>query len=472
MGVSALSDTNPKPAKLLVVRGNGPSLLVRDWLGIVKLDWQAVNTVNADDKLESLLAQHTKLFAPELGRMKDIQVELDVDTSAPPKFVKARPVPFALRDRVDDELNRLVREGILEPVKYSKWAAPIVPIVKSDGSIRISGDYKTTINTALRSDTYPIPRIEELFAKLVKGQQFTKLDLSHAYQQLVLDPDSREYVTINTHSGLFHYNRMPFGISTAPSVFQRAMESLLADIPGVAVYLDDLLITGASVSEHLANLDRVLRTLNDAGLRLKREKCVFLADEVQYLGHTITAKGLSPTADKVKAITDAPPPSNIKELRAFLGMLNYYGKFLPHLPTTLEPLHRLLRKNAKWKWERVHADAFTRAKELLKSASVLTHFDPNKELILCCDASPYGVGAVLAHKMSDGSEKPIGFISRTLNQAERGYSQLDKEDLAIVFGVKRFHQYLYGRKFEIVTDHKPLLGLFGENKAIPHMASP
>ena len=173
-----------------------------------------------------------------------------------------------------------------------------------------------------------------------------KLDLSHAYQQLVLAEDSREYVTINTHRGLFRYTRMPFGISTAPSVFQRAMESLMADIPGVAVYLDDILVTGTSVEEHLDNLDRVLCTLNNAGLKLKQQKCVFMADEVQYLGHTITARGLSPTEDKVKAISDAPAPTNLKELRAFLGLLNYYGKFLPNLSATLEPLHRLLRKNA------------------------------------------------------------------------------------------------------------------------------
>ncbi|XP_063954090.1 uncharacterized protein K02A2.6-like [Lytechinus pictus] len=457
--------------RLLVAKGAGPSLLGRDWMKVIRLDWQEVFSV-IEDRLSSLLSSHSEVFNKELGTLKDVEVDIDIDPAIKPKFLKARPVPLARRDRVNQEIDRLLGQKILEPVQYSKWAAPIVPIDKPDGTIRICGDYRLTVNSAARSDTYPIPRIDELFTKLVNGKKFTKLDMSHAYQQLVLSPDSRELVTINTHRGLFQYTRMPFGISTAPAVFQRTMDNLLAGIPGVAVYLDDLLVTGSSEAEHLNNLEQVLKRLKNAGLRLKREKCEFLVKEVKYLGHMVSAEGLQPTEDRVRAITEMAAPTNIKELRAFLGMLNYYGKFMQNLSTVLEPLHRLLRNTSHWQWGKEQKAAFQRAKESLKSAKILTHYDSTKQLVLSCDASPYGVGAVLSHVMEDGSERPIGYTSRSLNSAERNYSQLDKEGLAIVFGVKKFHTYLYGRRFKIITDHKPLLGLFGNNKAIPLMVSP
>ena len=173
----------------------------------------------------------------------------------------------------------------------------------------------------------------------------------------------------------------------------------------------------------------------------------------------------------MRAIKEAPSPTNIHELRSFLGMVNYYGKFLPDLSKVLAPLYKLLHCDTKWQWDTEQEDAFQDVKELLHADNLLVHYDPDKEIILSCDASPYGVGAVLSHVMEDGAERPIGFASRTLSAAEKGYSQLDKEGLAIVFAVKRFRQYLYGRAFTIVTDHKPLMSLFSETKCIPPLAS-
>ena len=458
--------------RLIIACGSGPNLMGRDWLKVIRLNWAELHNVAMTTKLSRLLSENDDLFSPGLGELRGMKVNIDVDSSATPKFVKARPVPFAMKSKVESELDRLVNEGILEPVQYSRWAAPIVPVVKSDGSVRICGDYKVTINQATKGDAHPIPRIDELFAKLSGGKVFSKLDLSHAYQQLVLDENSREYVTINTHRGLFRYTRLPFGITTAPAIFQRTMESLLAGIPHVMVYLDDILVTGDTDDNHIATLEAVMNVLREAGLRLKKEKCVFLTNEVEYLGHKINAEGLQPTEEKFRAITEAQRPRNVSELKSYLGILNYYGKFLPNLASTLEPLHRLLRKGTRWHWTSEQQKSFDDSKQLLKSSQLLTHYDSDKDLVLSCDASPYGVGAVLSHKMADGSEKPIGYASRTLNSAERNYSQLDKEGLAIIFGVKKFHQYVYGRKFRIVTDHKPLLGLLGEKKAIPQMASP
>ena len=192
---------------------------------------------------------------------------------------------------------------------------------------------------------------------------------------------------------------------------------------------------------------------------------------VDYLGYRITAEGIQPLPSKVKAIKEAPVPSNVTELKAYLGLLTYYGKFLPNLSTTLAPLYALLRKDASWNWGDDQEKAFKRSKELLTSSSLLVHFDPKLKLTLACDASTYGIGAVLAHIMPDGSEKPIGYVSRSLTSAERNYSQLEKEGLACVFGVKKFHDYVFGHPFQLVTDHKPLITLLSEYKTTPVQAS-
>ena len=271
-------------------------------------------------------------------------------------------------------------------MEFSDWAAPIVPVLKGDGRVRICGDYKVTVNRLAKLDKYPIPRIEELFASLAGGKAFTKLDLLHAYLQIPLAPESQEYVTVNTHKGLFRYERLPFGVASPPSIFQRVMESLLQGIAGVCVYLDDIIVSGHTDQEHLHNLTQVLSRLETAGMRLKREKCAFMLPSVSYLGHVISAEGLHTEDSKVAAIVDAPEPRNLTELRSFLGMINYYAKFLPDLATILAPLYLLLRQTTPWTWGREQRGAFKAVKDLLRSGRVLTHFDDQLPLVLACDA--------------------------------------------------------------------------------------
>ena len=249
------------------------------------------------------------------------------------------------------------------------------------------------------------------------------------------------------------------------------METLLKGINGVAVYIDDILVTGATIEEHLRNLEAVLSRLEAAGLRLNKSKCFFLQPKIVYLGHTIDADGLHPTDDKVTAIKEAPAPKDVSELRSFLGIINYYHKFLPNLSNVLRPLYQLLCKKSRWTWGHVQVQAFAEAKKALQQDSLLVHFDPTKPLLLTCDASPYGLGAVLSHVLSDGVERPVAYASRTLSEAEKKYSQLEKEGLAIVFGVKKFHTYLYGHSFTIESDHQPLSYLFSEKKGVPPLAS-
>ena len=244
-------------------------------------------------------------------------------------------------------------------------------------------------------------------------------------------------MTINTHKGLFRYRRLPFEVSSAPAIFQRIMETLLQGIPGVCVYLDDILIIGRTEEEHLEHLTETLRRLKEADMRLKPAKCQYLLPSVEYLGHTISKTGLQTADSKVDAIVNAPAPTNVTELRSFLGLVNYYGKFLPNLATLLSPLYALLQKRRPWKWAAEQAKTFRDVKALLQSSRVLVHFDDSLPLVLETDASPYGVGAVLSHKMTNGDIRPVSFASRTLTTTEQKYSQLEKEALAIIFGVRK-----------------------------------
>ena len=286
-----------------------------------------------------------------------------------------------------------------------------------------------------------------------------------------LGEETREYLTVNTQRGLYRPTRLQYGVHSATGIFQCEMDRRLRHVPNTKVRVDDILVSGANDDEHLSNLSAVLQILEESGLRLKRSKCVFMADEVTYLGFRISKEGISPLPEKVDAIQNAPPPENITQLKAYLGMLNYYNRYLPNLSDIIEPLHRLLRKGIPYQWKSDQEKAFVASKSLLSNAPLLTHYDPNQPIIVSCDASPYGIGAVLAHIMEYGTEKPVCFISRTLSAAERNYAHIQKEGLAIVFAVKKLHQYLYGQSFTIITDHKPLLGLFGQNKPIPPLAA-
>ena len=458
---------------VIVLAGDGPILLGRSWLYHIPLQWTKLfySVLNISQPIANLLQKYHEVFSDKIGTYTGGKVNIQIDPTVMPKFCKPRPLPFAIKDKVEDELKKLQEQGVIEPVKFSKWAAPIVPVLKHDRkSIRICGDYKLTANKAAQVDQYPIPKIDELLSTLAGGITFTHLDMSQAYQQLELDDQSKEIVTINTHKGLFTYHRLPFGVSSAPGIFQRIIESVLQGIPHVLVYLDDILVTGQNTEEHLKNLEEVLSRLQQAGLRLKSSKCVFMSPSVEYLGYHIDKDGLHPSEKKVKAVKDAPTPRNITEFKAYLGLLTYYGKFLPILATTLAPLYSLLHKDATWCWNSQHKEAFIHSKHLLTSETLLVHYDSTKELVLSCDASQYGIGAVLS-QVYDKLEKPVAYVSRSLSSAEKNYSQLEKEGLAIVFGIKKFHNYLFGRRFTLCTDHKPLQSLLNESKAIPTIAS-
>lgn len=285
-------------------------------------------------------------------------------------------------------------------------------IPKGDGKLRICGDFKVSVNPLLDIDQYPLLRPEDLFTTLKGGRKFSRLDLQHAYSQIKLKVDSKELATLSTHKELHRCNQLPFGNASVPAIFQKAMDSILQGILYVLLcYLDDILIAGPSVEEHLKSCEEVLRRLQNHGLHLKEGKCVFLEESVEFLGHSIDACGVSTSAKKVEVVQKTPAPRNVQELHSFLGLVHYYGKFIPNLSSLLQPLNQLLLKDQQWRWTAESQRAFELVKGCLTKAPVLAHYNSALPLRLSGDASPYGLGAVISHVCPDSSERPIAYAS-------------------------------------------------------------
>lgn len=462
-----------KRLRLYVLKDAGPPLYGREWINKIKPPWKDIKMMKQSQQsqrqqqLDELLNKYKSVFSSELGVLKGIKAKFHLKEDTKPVFCKPRQVPIAMKDKVGAELDNMVAKGVLTPVDYSEWAAPIVPILKKDGSVRICGDFKVTVNPHLEIDQYPLPSINAMLANLSGGDKFTKIDLKTAYLQMEVDEDSKQYVTINTHKGLFRFNRLAYGIGPAASIWQKAVEIVLQGLPKVQVILDDMIITGAADSDHLQNVENVLRRLEEFGLRVNPEKCQFFKDSVEFCAHVIDKDGIHKTDKKIKAVVNAPIPTNVSEVRTWIAMVEYYHKFLPNLSTVLAPLFQLLHANHKWEWTKECDRAVEKTKEMMTSDLVLAHYDPKLPLKLHCDASSYGISAVISHVYPDKSERPISFASRTLTTAERNYAQIDREALSIIFGVKKFNMYLYARKFTLVTDCKVLVSIFNPKKGIP-----
>ena len=421
--------------------------------------------------IDKLLLNYKDVFKNELGTLKGVKGKLHLKPNTVPVFCRARSVPFSQREKVNNEIDRMVNKGMMFPVSYSEWATPVVPVPKKDGTLRLCGDYKTTLNKFLHCENYPLPKIDDIFAELSRGKFFSHLDLKNAYTQMLMDEDSQKLLTINTPKGLFRLRRLIYGVASASGLWQKSMEQVLQGLDGVKVILDDMLVFGATKEEHLRNLENVLKRLSEAGLVLNKKKCRFLENRIEYCGHVIDATGLHKSPKKIQAMVECPAPTNVTQVRAFLGLVNYYHKFLPNLATELHPLHELLKKGKNWVWTNACQKAFDKVKKMLVSDQVLTYYDPELPICLACDASSYGVGAVLSHVYPDGTERPISFASRSLSKSEKGYAQIDKEALSIIFGIKKFYNYIFGRHFTLVTDHKPLTHIFNPEKGIPMMSA-
>ncbi|CAF1460993.1 unnamed protein product [Adineta ricciae] len=462
--------------KTLVVFESQANILGRDWIKALQLlnksftdrkDTTAVCSIQSSlTDLQEICTQYKEIFEDQLGCCK-LQAQLHLKPDVLPKFFKPRSIPFAYRDAVEAELVRFVENGILEPVDFSKWAAPIVAVPKPGGKVRICADFSTGINQAIDIDQYPLPRPDELFAVLNGGKFFSKIDFSEAYLQVPMDETSKNILVINTHKGLYRYNRLPFGIASAPSIFQKLMDTMLSGLDGTVAYLDDIIVTGCSELDHLKNLKNVFARIQDFGFKINKQKCSFLQSEVEYLGFVVNSDGIHTSTSKTVAIREMPQPSNVSQLKSFLGMVNHYAKFIPHLASQLTPLYALLKQDVRWHWNADCSKVFVDIKNKLSSSLTLTHYDPKEKLVLATDASSYGLGAVIYHRFANGNEKPIAYASKTLTKTEAGYAQIEKEALGIMFGLQKFDEFLRGRRFTLVTDHQPLITIFGPKRGIP-----
>ena len=349
----------------------------------------------------------------------------------------------------------MLDQGVVRP-STSPWSSPIVMVRKKDGSWRFCVDYRK-VNAVTRQDAYPLPRIDATLDSLTGSAYFTTLDLASGYWQVELDNEAKEKSAFSTPSGHFEFNVMPFGLTNAPATFQRLMECVLAGLTPseCLVYLDDIIVFSTSFAEHLSRLQAVFRRLQHAGLKLKPNKCYFATKEVRYLGHIVTAEGVKPNPAKTKAVSTYPVPQDVHELRQFLGLANYYRRFVKDYSQIAEPLHQLTRKTSKgFQWTPSCQEAFEELKDRLTTPPILGYPDFSQEFILHTDASATALGAVLC-QAQNGQERVISYWSRQLSKPERNYSTIEREALAAVAAIKEFYPNLYGFSFTLVTDHNP-----------------
>ncbi|XP_055633638.1 uncharacterized protein K02A2.6-like [Toxorhynchites rutilus septentrionalis] len=302
-----------------------------------------------EDTEQKLRTKFPEVFQSTQGWCTKAKVKLYLKPDVRPVYCPKRPVAYAALPKVDAELQRLQDKGIISPVKFSDWATSIVVVRKSDNvSVRICGDYSTGLNNALESDAHPLPHPDHVFADLAGCRYFSQLDLSDAYLQVEVEEDSQKYLTINTHRGLFKYNRLPPGIKSAPGAFQRIIDSMVAGIPGVKPYLDDIMIAGRTKEKHDRSLHEVLERIKTYGFHLRIEKCRFGLSQIKFLGHIIDKGGLRPDSAKTTAISQMPAPMNVSQLRSYLGAINYYGRFVKQMKELRAPMDYLLKQNVNW----------------------------------------------------------------------------------------------------------------------------
>ena len=372
-----------------------------------------------------------------------------------------RRIPLPLMPKVKNELERMEKIGVISRVEEpTDWCSGMVVVPKKNSDPRICVDL-TKLNESVRREKYILPSVEQTLGSLAGAVIFSKLDANMGFWQIPLAEESAKLTTFITPFGRFYFNRLPFGIASAPEHFQNRMVTQVTEgLEGVVCHMDDLLVWGSTQEQHDSRLHAVLQKMVTAGMTLNVDKCEISKQEVKFLGHIISDKGVKSDPAKTSAVREMAEPTNVSELRSFLGMVNQLGKFVPQLAEKDKPLRDLLSKKNHWIWGVDQVRAFKELKEELSSTPVLALYDPNKETKVSADASSFGLGAVLLQKWSD-VWRPVAYASRSLSSVEQRYAQVEKEALALTWACERFRDFLIGQHFELETDHKPLLSLLG-----------
>lgn len=380
-------------------------------------------------------------------------IPIPADTK--PIHCRAFRPPLHLQDFVNTKVEEMLKRGVISP-SSSPWSAPVVLVKKKTGDLRFCVDFRR-LNAITKTDRYPIPLIDELIDKLRGQSIYSTLDLRDGYWQVPMRECDREKTAFTIQGiGHFEFNVMPFGLCNAPATFQRMMSNILKDLPGTSVYLDDIIVSGASIQEHDRNLERVLSKLKENGLSLNDKKCHLRKTQVDYLGHSVSAAGLKPNGEKVQAILSIKTPVNINEVRTFLGMASYYRKFIQKFSEMAEPLTQLTLKEKKFEWGTSQQKAFLNLKLAISTCPTLQFPKQGGKFRVSTDASDVGLGATLTQIDPENHEFAIAFASRTLSRAEKNLAVIERECLAIVWALSKWRHYLLGRQFTIRTDHKPL----------------
>lgn len=426
-------------------------------------------TNDQKEALLKVLTRHESMFEGTLGTWDNEFVNFELKPGAKPFRGRAFPVPRIHRETIKKELQRLIDIGVLEPVDASEWGAPSFVIPKANGTVRFLTDFRA-LNARLIRKPYPLPKIAQTLQEIEEFQWATAIDLNMGYYHLRLDPATMEICTIVFPWGLYRYKRLPMGVACSPDIFQSKMNSLFHDLEYVRAYLDDLLlITAGTFEDHLEKLDTVLQRLRDAGLQVNAAKCSFAAEEVEYLGYTLSREGIKPQVSKVNAILALQPPKNVKELRRILGIIQYYRDLWHRRTDLLAPLTDLVaecgstklskkkkkdgtkRKAPKpWHWDDIHQEAFEEIKKIIARDVVLAYpsYEDEEPFVIYTDASKRQLGGVITQK-----NRPLAFFSRKLTSAQRNYSVTDLELLSIVELLQEFRSMLLGQKIIIYTDH-------------------
>jgi len=413
-----------------------------------------------DHRLREFLQTELAAFERIQGPTDRVEHTIRVKTDTPIKQ-RYRPRNPAMQKIIDDEVQAMLRNGVIEP-STSPWSSPVVVVRKKDGRPRFCIDFRR-VNEVTERDAYPLPQINATLDKLRGARYLTTLDLQQGYWQIPLAPESRAVTAFTVPGrGLMQFRVMPFGLHSAPATFQRLLDTILGPElePHVFAYLDDIIIASPTFEDHLRHLREVFRRLKDAHLRLNPEKCRFCVPELKYLGHIVNRQGVRTDPEKIKAIGQWPTPSTVRQIRQFVGLASWYRRFIPDFSATAAPLTNLTKKNARWRWGTEEEQAFRALKKALSSAPILACPDFDRQFVIQTDASTTGLGAVLTQHFEEG-ERVIAYASRTLNGAEKNYSATELECLAVVWGIRHFRGYLEGYQFSVITDHQALRWLRG-----------
>ena len=402
--------------------------------------------------LKLIIEQYKHLFILKPGKAEGTFHY--IPTSGCPVKVSPRRIPAHYKEEVEKQIQHMLDNHIIEP-SSSPWMSPAVFVKKKTGEIRLCIDYRE-LNKKTTHDSYPLPLPDEVQDWLAGSSIFSTLDLQSGYWQLPVNPADKEKTAFcpGPGMGLFEFCRMPFGLSGAPSSFQRFMDKIFRGLSYVTIYLDDILVHSPDEKAHEAHLLEVFNRLSAAGVTLRGKKCRIGMKTVAYLGHVFSAQRMAPDPSKIQAVQEWPVPSNITDVRQFLGLASYYRRYIQHFSHIAAPLHALTQKNAIFSWTEACQQAFTTLKATLAQPPVLTypqfHYSAS-QFVVYTDASDVGLGAVL-----EQDNHVIAYASRTLTKAEQNYSVIQKECLAIVYATKQFCHYLLGRQFQLHTDHAPL----------------